>query len=64
MLGQLRQQLIDALTQSGRFTVLDREFESELEGELELITSGKAVNQDFCQARPGAHGRPGLGRRG
>lgn len=49
VLGQLRQQLIDALTQSGRFTVLDREFESELEGELELITSGKAVNQDFAK---------------
>jgi curli biogenesis system outer membrane secretion channel CsgG len=49
VLGQLRQQLIDALTQSGRFTVLDRQFESELEGELDLITSGKAVNQDFAK---------------
>ncbi|MES2018242.1 MAG: CsgG/HfaB family protein [Pseudomonadota bacterium] len=49
VLGQLRQQLVDALTQSGRFTVLDREFEGELEGELELITSGKAVNQDFAK---------------
>ena len=49
VLGQLRQQVIDALTQSGRFTVLDREFASELEGELELITSGKAVNTDFAK---------------
>ncbi|SHH05091.1 CsgG/HfaB family protein [Massilia sp. CF038] len=49
VLGQLRQQMIDALTQSGRFTVLDRQFESELEGELDLITSGKAVNQDFAK---------------
>ncbi len=49
VLAQLRQQLIDALTQSGRFTVLDRQFESELEGELDLITSGKAVNTDFAK---------------
>lgn len=49
VLAQLRQQLIDALTQSGRFTVLDRQFETELEGELDLITSGKAVTQDFAK---------------
>lgn len=49
VLGQLRQQLIDALSQSGRFTVLDRQFEGELENELDMITSGKAANQEFAK---------------
>ena len=49
VLGQLRQQLIDALSQSGRFTVLDRQFEGEMENELDMITSGKAANQEFAK---------------
>ena len=49
VLSQLRQQLIDALSQSGRFTVLDRQFEGEMENELEMITSGKAASQEFAK---------------
>lgn len=49
VLNGLRQQIIDTLSQSGRFTVLDRQFEGELQNELEMISSGKTVNTDFAK---------------
>jgi len=49
VLGALRQQIIDTLSQSGRFTVLDRQFEDELQNELDMIGSGKTVNTDFAK---------------
>ncbi|MBV6320702.1 CsgG/HfaB family protein [Duganella violaceipulchra] len=49
VLGALRQQIIDTLSQSGRFTVLDRQFEGELQNELDMIGSGQTVNTDFAK---------------
>lgn len=49
LLGPIRQQIIDALTQTGRFTILDRQFDGELQNELNLITSGKAVDTDIAK---------------
>lgn len=49
LLGPIRQQIIDALTQTGRFTILDRQFDGELQSELNLITSGKAVDSDIAK---------------
>ncbi|OEZ97669.1 CsgG/HfaB family protein [Duganella phyllosphaerae] len=49
VLEPLRQQIIDALSQSGRFTVLDRQFEGELQNELDMISSGKTLNTDFAK---------------
>jgi curli biogenesis system outer membrane secretion channel CsgG len=47
----IRQQMIDALTQTGRFTVLDREFDDELQDELALIGSGKTENTSFAKLK-------------
>lgn len=49
ILGPLRQQIIDALTQSGRFTVLDRDFGDEVFDELNMIESGQTANKDFAK---------------
>ncbi|MBV7539145.1 CsgG/HfaB family protein [Duganella sp. sic0402] len=49
VLNGLRQQIIDSLSQSGRFTVLDRQFEGELQSELDMISSGQTVNTDFAK---------------
>ena len=49
ILSPIRQQIIDSLTQTGRFTVLDRQFEGELQSELDMIGSGKTVNTDPVQ---------------
>lgn len=49
MLAAIRQQIIDALSQTGRFTVLDREFAGELQDELNLITSGQSPNSDLAK---------------
>lgn len=49
VLGAVRQQIIDALSQTGRFTVLDREFEGELQEELNMITSGQTPNADLAK---------------
>lgn len=49
VLGPVRQQIIDMLTQTGRFTILDRQFEGELQNELQMITSGKAVDTDIAK---------------
>lgn len=49
ILPEIRQRIVDALTQTGRFAVLEREFTNELEKELEFIASGNAVNTDFAK---------------
>src|SRR5471032_1241794 len=49
VLAAVRQQIIDALSQTGRFTVLDREFEGELQDELTMITSGQSPNADLAK---------------
>ncbi len=49
VLSAIRQQIIDTLSQTGRFTVLDRQFGSEIENELEMIGSGQTSNNDFAK---------------
>ncbi|HXA48584.1 MAG TPA: CsgG/HfaB family protein, partial [Burkholderiaceae bacterium] len=49
VLNPIRQQIIDSLSQSGRFTVLDRQFEGDIENELDMIDSGKTTNADFAK---------------
>lgn len=49
VLGPIRQQIIDTLSQTGRFTILDRQFEGELQNELQMITSGKAAQSDIAK---------------
>ena len=40
----LRQRIIDALSQTGRFTILDREFGAEVDSELSMIASGQQTD--------------------
>ena len=49
ILGSIRQQIIDALSQTGRFIILDRQFENELQEEFDMISSGKTANTDFAK---------------
>ncbi|AKU23530.1 CsgG/HfaB family protein [Massilia sp. MB5] len=49
VLSAIRQQIIDSLSQTGRFTVLDRQFEGELQNELNMIESGQTANTDFAK---------------
>ena len=49
VLAPIRQQIIDALSQTGRFTVLDRQFEGELQDELNMITSGNSPSTDLAK---------------
>ncbi len=43
----IRNQIQDSLTQSGRFAILERQFNPEVEQELDLIASGSAPNSQF-----------------
>ena len=43
----LRQQVLTALTETGRFTVLDRDLGGEVDQELERIASGQAPRAEF-----------------
>lgn len=45
----LRQRVSDALVQTGRFAVLDREFSSEIEQELEMISGGQAPSAELAK---------------
>ncbi|MBP7913955.1 MAG: hypothetical protein KAZ63_01310 [Vitreoscilla sp.] len=45
----LRQRIADALVNTGRFAVLDREFSAEIEQELEIIGSGKAPSAEMAK---------------
>jgi curli biogenesis system outer membrane secretion channel CsgG len=47
--SQIRGRLSDALTQTQRFTVLDREFTGEVRNELDLIGSGMVKNEDMAR---------------
>ena len=46
---EVRQRLIDALTATGRFSVLDRDFGPEVQSELELIASGQTPNDEMSK---------------
>lgn len=43
----VRQKVLDALAQSGRFAVLDREFDAEVQQELDMVESGQTPNGQF-----------------
>jgi curli biogenesis system outer membrane secretion channel CsgG len=45
----IRQQIIDSLTQSGRFTVLDRQSDADIQSELGMITSGQTSQNDMAK---------------
>lgn len=45
----IRQRLTDALTQTGRFAVLDRETNPELERELGMISDGSAPSEELSK---------------
>jgi curli biogenesis system outer membrane secretion channel CsgG len=45
----LRQRISDALVQTGRFAVLDREFSPEIEQELEMIATGQAPSAELAK---------------
>ncbi|MGC7402388.1 CsgG/HfaB family protein [Pandoraea pneumonica] len=45
----LRQRVSDALVQTGRFAVLDREMSPELERELDMIASGQAPGAELAK---------------
>lgn len=45
----LRQRVSDALAQTGRFAVLDREFSPEIEQELDIIASGQAPSAELAK---------------
>lgn len=45
----LRQRISDALVQTGRFAVLDREFSPEIEQELSMISSGQAPSAELAK---------------
>ena len=49
VLDPVRQLIIDSLSQSGRYTVLDREFDSEVQGELGMIASGQTNTADLAK---------------
>ena len=46
---QLRQLIVDALVNTGRFTVLDREFSPEIQQELDMIGSGEAPKAEIAK---------------
>src|SRR5260370_40518183 len=45
----LRQRISDALVQTGRFAVLDREFSPEIEQELAIIATGQAPRAELAK---------------
>jgi curli biogenesis system outer membrane secretion channel CsgG len=45
----IRQRLIDALTATGRFSVLDRDFAPEVQSELDLTASGQTPNAETAK---------------
>ncbi|MFT3961686.1 CsgG/HfaB family protein [Propionivibrio sp.] len=49
VLDGIRRQIVDALTQTGRFTVLDRQFTDEIQGELDMISAGDTANTHIAK---------------
>ena len=47
--NEIRTRLSDALTQTGRFQVLDREFGDELQSEVDFINSGNARKEEVAR---------------
>lgn len=47
--NEIRARLSDALTQTGRFQVLDREFGDELQAEVDFINSGNARTEEVAR---------------
>lgn len=47
--AQLRQRIQEALLNTGRFAVLDREFNPEVEAELEMIASGESPKAELSK---------------
>lgn len=45
----IHQQIVDAVTQTGRFIVLDRQFDDEIQNELNLIATGQTNNANFAK---------------
>jgi len=45
----VRQRLIDALTATGRFSVLDRDFGPEIQSELDLVAAGKTPSDEMVK---------------
>jgi curli biogenesis system outer membrane secretion channel CsgG len=45
----LRQRISDALAQTGRFAVLDRELSPDIQGELDMISSGQAPSAELAK---------------
>lgn len=45
----IRQRISDALVQTGRFAVLDRELSPDIEGELEMIKTGQAPSAELAK---------------
>lgn len=49
VLAAIRQQIIDALSQTGRFSILDREFAADVASEVDMIATGQTPNADFSK---------------
>ena len=47
--ADIRQQIIDALSATGRFSVLDRDFGSDVQQELDLVASGQTPNAEMAK---------------
>ena len=46
---EVRQRLIDGLTATGRFSVLDRDFGPEVQSELDLVASGQTPSDEMAK---------------
>ncbi len=46
---ELRQRILDALVNTGRFAVLDREFSPEIQQELDMIANGEAPKAEIAK---------------
>lgn len=47
--AEIRQRISDALVQTGRFAVLDRELNADIQGELDMISSGQAPSAELAK---------------
>ncbi len=43
----IRNRILESISQSGRFAVLDREFDNEIQQELDMVESGQTPNSQF-----------------
>jgi len=49
VIQELRQSIVNSLVQTRRVSVIDREFTDEVQGELELIESGRMATEEFAR---------------